>query len=114
MPVLKKQFDIGSKKVWIRQASGMERMYFESKLAKAFRKFRHFGTDQNEWSEEQQSEFVEYLDDAGAGMSSQMERLIPPCILDENVDINSLDSDELMTIFTFIRGEDQEGSVPLV
>ena len=96
MPILKKEFEIGNKKIWVRQASGMERLKFETVLAKTFRKFKHFGLDQSEWTDEQQEEFM-----------------IPPC-LPEGFDVNMLDKDELMLIFNFVRGLDEpEGAIPL-
>ena len=73
MTVLKKQFDIGTRKIWVRQASGMERLKFETILAKTFRKFKHFGLEQEKWTEEQQEEFMIALEDAGAGMANQLE-----------------------------------------
>ena len=113
MPVLKKQFEIGSKKIWIRQASGMERLRFETLLAKTFRKFKHFGFDQASWSEEQQEEFMLALEQQGGGMENQIMSLVPPCILEEQFNIDLLDRDELMEIFEFVRGDDPEGAVPL-
>lgn len=113
MPVLKKEFEIGDKKIWVRQASGMERLFFESILAKAFRKHRHFGQDQTKWTEEQQENFLDALEEAGGSLEEQMARLIPPCLLAEGVDINILNRDELMEVFNFVRGEEQEGAIPL-
>ena len=112
MPVLKKQFDIGSKKIWVRQASGMERLQFETLLAKTFRAFRHFGTDQISWTEEQQEEFMIALEEAGGGMEMQIRTLVPPCLMND-VDINLIDRDLLMEVYEFIRGGEPEGAVPL-
>ena len=114
MTVLKKQFDLGSKKIWVRQASGMERLRFETILAKTFRKFKHFGADQSKRSEEQQEEFMVALEDAGAGMFDQLEVLVPKCIIDD-VDMNLIDRDTLMEIYDFVRGDEAEGdgSIPL-
>ena len=114
MTVLKKQFDLGSKKIWVRQASGMERLRFETILAKTFRKFKHFGADQSKWTEEQQEEFMVALEDAGAGMFDQLEILVPKCIIDD-VDMNLIDRDTLMEIYDFVRGDEAEGdgSIPL-
>lgn len=114
MTVLKKQFDLGSKKIWVRQASGMERLRFETILAKTFRKFKHFGADQSKWTEEQQEEFMVALEDAGAGMFDQLEVLVPKCIIDD-VDMNLIDRDTLMEIYDFVRGDETEGdgSIPL-
>ncbi len=114
MTVLKKQFDLGSKKIWVRQASGMERLRFETVLAKTFRQFKHFGADQSKWTEEQQEEFMVALEDAGAGMFDQLEVLVPKCIIDD-VDMNLIDRDTLMEIYDFVRGDEAEGdgSIPL-
>lgn len=114
MTVLKRQFDIGSRKIWVRQASGMERLRFETILAKTFRKHKHFGSDQSKWTDEQQEEFMNALEDAGAGMYDQLETLVPQCLIDE-VDMNLIDRDLLMEIYEFVRGDDIEGdgSIPL-
>ena len=112
MAIMKRQFDIGSKQVWVRQASGMERLKFETILAKTFRSFKHFGPEQSEWTDAQQQEFLDALDNAGAGMDSQIRELVPPCLIDD-IDINLIDSMTLMDIFDFVRGGDREGSVPL-
>tara|TARA_R110000744_G_scaffold26942_4_gene66038 strand:+ start:1409 stop:1756 length:348 start_codon:yes stop_codon:yes gene_type:complete len=113
MPILKKEFEIGNKKIWVRQASGMERLKFETVLAKTFRNFKHFGFDQAEWTEEQQEEFMIALENNGGDVSSQMRDMIPPC-LPEGFDVNMLDKDDLMEIFSFVRGiGEPEGAIPL-
>ena len=113
MPILKKEFEIGTKKIWVRQASGMERLKFETILAKTFRKFKHFGLDQDKWTDEQQEEFMIALEDAGGDVTAQMRDMIPPCLPDD-FDVNMLDKDELMIIFNFVRGIDEpEGAIPL-
>ena len=99
MPVLNKEIELDDgSKILVRQASGMEKMPFESILAKAFRKHRHFGFDQSTWTEE------------------QMLMLVPPCVLTEDFDVNTLTADELRDIFMFVRGGaegDEEGAPPL-
>ena len=114
MTVLKKEFDLGTRKIWVRQASGMERLRFETVLAKTFRKFKHFGSDQSKWTDEQQEEFMIALENAGAGMTDQLEVLVPACIIDD-VDINFIDRDMLMEIYSFVRGDavEGDGSIPL-
>ena len=114
MAVLKKQFEIGSKSIWVRQASGMERLKYETMLAKTFRKFRHFGTDNLAWTEEQQEEFLVELESRGGAMEDQIRYLVPPCLMEET-DLNHIDRDTLMDIFDFVRGtsEEPEGAVPL-
>ena len=112
MPVMKKQFELNGKEVWVRQASGMERLRFETLLAKTFRKFRHFGPDPDAWTEDQQEEFLVALEEAGGGLDDQIRQLVPPCLPDE-LDINDLDATELMLVYNFVKGGDPEGSVPL-
>jgi len=114
MTVLKKQFEIGSKKIWVRQASGMERLKYETMLAKAFRKCKHFGPNNLEWTDEQQEEFLVILEGMGGAMEDQIRDLVPPCLMEET-DLNLIDRDTLMAIFDFVRGgeEYEEGAVPL-
>ena len=53
MPVITTEIELNDgTKVEVRQASGFEKLPFESMLAKAFRKFRHFGVDNTKWSED--------------------------------------------------------------
>lgn len=114
MPVLKKQIELNDgRKVWVRQASGMERLEIETKQAKVFRKFRHYGPDPTEWTEEQATEFATAIEEAEAGPHNQMRSWIPNCILDQDIDINHFTTDELMTVLKFVRGDDIEGAVPL-
>ena len=114
MPVLKKEIELSDgKKIWVRQASGMQKLKIENKQARVFRSVRHFGLDPTEWTEEQQTEFAEKLDESGAGMVAQMEAWVPDCILEENFDIDSLTSEELRDIISFVRGDDIEGAIPL-
>lgn len=114
MPVLQKEIvlDDGSK-ILVRQASGMEKLQIEARQAKVFRKVRHFGANPMEWSDEQQEEFANLIEEADAGPQSQMRDWIPNCILSEDVDVNTFTSAELMKILSFVRGDDEEGSVPL-
>lgn len=115
MPVLKKEIELNDgRKVWVRQASGMDKLRIENIQAKTFRKFRHFGPDPSKWTEAQHEEFADALDEAGGGITSQIEAWVPRCIIDEGFDIDSLTSEELRTILGFVRGDDPEGAVPLV
>lgn len=114
MPTMKKELTLDDgRKVWVRQASGMEKLEIETKQQRVFRKFRHFGPDPAEWTAEQHEELAEALDDAGAGMSHQMSAWVPNCILDEGFDINTLTSEELRTVLQFVRGDTLEGAIPL-
>jgi len=115
MPVLKREIELDDgKKVWVKQANGMLKLRIENIQAQTFRKFRHFGANPTEWTEEQQEEFAAALDEAGGGMSDQIREWVPECLLDEGVDIDSLTSEELRSILFFVRGDDPEGAVPLV
>ena len=114
MPVLKREIELDDgKKVWVKQANGMLKLRIENIQAQTFRKFRHFGADPTEWNDEQQEEFAVALDEAGGGMADQIREWIPECVLGDEVDIDSLTSDELRTMLLFVRGDDPEGAVPL-
>ena len=114
MPVLKKEIELNDgRKIWVRQASGMQKLRIENIQAKVFRKFRHFG-DPTEWTDEQNEDFVTALDEAGGGMEAQIEAWVPLCILDEDLDIDTLTTMELMKLLSFVRGDDPEGAIPLV
>jgi len=114
MPVLKKEIELeDGRKVWVRQASGMQKLKIENIQAKVFRQFRHFG-DPTEWTDEQNEEFVAALDEAGGGVTDQIAAWVPGCIVDEDVDVDTLTSEELRKMLMFVRGDDPEGAVPLV
>jgi len=114
MPVMKKEIELDDgTKIWVRQASGMERLKITTLQGKAFRKMSHAGSP-DKWTEEQNEEFASMVDELGAGVDAQMEAWIPNCILDEKVDINMLTFDELNRILQFVRGDDEEGAVPFL
>ena len=114
MPGLKKEIELSDgKKIWVRQASGMQKLRIENIQARIYRKFRHFGLDPSEWTDEQHVEFSDALDAAGGGLVSQMEAWIPNCVLEQDFDIDSLNSEELRDIIAFVRGDDEEGAIPL-
>jgi hypothetical protein len=115
MPVLKKEIELeDGRKIWVRQASGMQKLKIETIQAKVFRKFRHFGANPAEWTEEQNIEFSDALDEAGGGMEMQIQTWIPNCIMEEDFDIDTLTTSELIEILSFVRGDDPEGALPLV
>lgn len=115
MPVLKKEIELDNgTKVWVRQASGMDKLQIENIQMKTMRKFRHFGANPNDWTAEQHEEFAEALDAAGGGVTSQIQAWVPKCIIDDGFDVDSLTSEELREILSFVRGDDAEGAVPLV
>lgn len=114
VPVLKKEIELNDgKKIWVRQASGMDKLAIEKIQAQTFRKFRHFGTNPAEWTPEQHEEFNDALSEAGAGIDSQIQSWVPKCVIEENFDINTLTSEEVRDILNFVRGDDLEGAVPL-
>ena len=115
MPVLKKEIELADgTKIWVRQASGMEKLPIENIQAKVFRKTKHFGADPSEWTAEQNEEFAEMIDEAGGGMANQIQAWIPNCVIaPEDFDINTLTSEEIRDILAFVRGDTLEGAVPL-
>jgi len=113
MPVMKKEIELeDGTKIWVRQASGMEKLAVTNAQGKAFRKMRHAG-DVEGWTDEQNIEFTSIIDEAGGGLESQIESWVPPCILEEDFDINTLTSEELMLILSFVRGDEKDGAIPL-
>lgn len=120
MPVMKKDFEFGDEesgivKVTVRQASGIDRMKWEAAQGRALRKFRDFGMAVEEWTEDQQTAFVEYLDEEGVGIEMQITEWIPKCIVEPaDFDIGILTSNELRELLLFVRGDTAEGAVPLV
>ena len=114
MPVLKKEIELDDgRKVWVRQASGMDKLRIENIQARTFRKFRELGADPNDWTPEQHEAFADALDEAGGGLTDQVETWLPKCILDKDVDIDTLTGDEIRTILNFVRGDTLEGAIPL-
>jgi hypothetical protein len=119
MPISKRLFDLeDGTKVWVRQASGLEKLKIESAHATAMRKCRHFGNDINLWTMEQQDEFWAIVEELGGGMSDQIQQLIPMCVIGmedgEPCDVNLLTTTEIVPMLEFIRGDDAEDAVPLV
>lgn len=115
MPVLTKEFELDDgTKITVRQAGGMAKLAIENIQAKVFRDHMHFGLDTSEWTPEQQKEFADAMDEAGAGMTDQIEAWVPKCVVEPaGFDIDSLTSVELRMILGFVRGDDPEGAVPL-
>ncbi len=116
MPVLSKEIELDDgSKILVRQASGREKIGLESRQARVFRKFRHFGQPES-WTEDQQFEFSDALDDEEAGIATQIETWLPLCIIDEEKSIDDLNTAEMLRVLAFIRGDDEiapEGASPL-
>ena len=114
MPVLKKEVELNDgRKVWVRQASGLDKMKIEAKQGRVMRKCRHFGADVSAWTDEQQNEFLDMCEEEGAGFTDQVAAWLPNCLLNDDVDPDTLTSEELVRIINVIRGDDNEGAVPL-
>ena len=115
MPVLTKEFELDDgTKITVRQAGGFQKLKIENIQAKVFRDHMHFGLDVSEWTIEQQKEFSDAMDEAGAGMIDQMQEWIPNCIIEPaDFDVDNLTSTELRMILGFVRGDDPEGAIPL-
>ena len=113
MPVMKKEIELeDGTKIWVRQASGMEKLAVTNAQGKAFRQMRHAGEPEN-WTDEQNEEFSAIIEDLDGGLTTQIGVWIPPCILSEDVDVNTLTTEELMEILSFVRGDDKDGAIPL-
>jgi|TARA_Y100000015_G_C2359570_1_gene74572 hypothetical protein len=115
MPVMKKEFELeDGTKITVKQAGGMRKLKIENIQAKVFRDHMHFGTDPTKWTDEQQRQFADAMDDAGAGMEAQIEQWMPNCIIEPaDFDLETLTSMELREILGFVRGDDPEGAIPL-
>ncbi len=116
MPILTKEIELDDGTVIeVRQASGIKKLKIENIQAKVFRQFRQFGNPMD-WTDEQQEEFADSLDEAGGGIEAQAAEWLVDCIITENVDIDSLNSPELLRVLSFVRGDEiqaPEGSIPL-
>jgi len=115
MPVLTKEFELDDgTKITVRQAGGMTKLRIENIQAQVFRDHMHFGLDTTDWTEEQQKQFANALEEKGAGMVHQMESWVPRSIISpKDFDMDSLTSEELRMILGFVRGDDPEGAIPL-
>jgi len=115
MPVMTKEFELeDGSKILVRQAGGMTKLRIENIQARVFREHMHFGLDPTEWTPEQQNEFTDALEAAGAGMDAQMEAWIPKSVIEpKGFDVDDLTSKELRMILGFVRGDDPEGAPPL-
>lgn len=122
MPVARKDIELDDGSViTVRQVSGKKKLKIESRQAKIFRDYRHFG-EPTEWTSEQHEEFADALDVAGAGLQAQVDEWLEDCILSEGIDIDDLTSEELLQVLSFVRGDveleestgqEEGGAVPL-
>ena len=115
MPVLKKEIELSNgTKIWVKQASGLDKLRIEAKQGRVMRKCRSFGSDLSAWTEEQMDEFMDLCEKEECGLAAQVESWLPSCLLDKEFDPDSLTSEELILVLGVIRGDDNEGAVPLV
>tara|TARA_R110002020_G_scaffold376884_3_gene587966 strand:+ start:1514 stop:1864 length:351 start_codon:yes stop_codon:yes gene_type:complete len=111
MPVKKKEFELDDEsKIWVRQASGIEKLKISNAQAKVFRQFADKG-EPADWDEDTNQEFSDALDAAGAGIEAQIEQWLAPCCLDDSFNVNLFTVEELLPILSFVRGDDEEGAV---
>lgn len=116
MPVMKTEFELDDgRKIWVRQATGLEKIKIEAIQAKAVRKCRTFGADPSKWTAEQNEEFLDLIDSLGGGLEEQILNWVPPCILENEhgITADDLNSMELREILNFVRGDTAEGAIPL-
>ena len=113
MPIAKKVIELNDgSMVLVKQVSGRKKIKIEAIQAKVYRRFRHNG-DPNDWTMEQHEEFSDALDELGAGLEAQVDAWLPDCILTEGITIDDLDSVELMRVLGYVRGDTEEGAIPL-
>ena len=111
MPVKKKEFELNNgTKIWVRQASGLEKLKLNNKQSSVFKRFSAKGSP-DEWTTDEQIDFAEALDEKGAGIEAQLELWLPACILDVDFDTNLFTLEEMMPILSFIRGDEEDGAV---
>jgi len=111
MPVKKKEFELDDgTKIWVRQASGLDKLKISNAQSKVFKRFSKQG-DASDWSEETQMAFADALDEVDAGIESQLNNWLPKCVMADDFDIDLFTLAELMPILVFVRGDDEEGAV---
>ena len=113
MPVLKKEIELDDgTKIWVRQASGRDKIRIETIQAKAVRKCRDFGNP-NDWTPEQNEEFMSIVESMGGGIAEQIESWLPKCIMHDTITLDDLNSNETRKVLGFVRGDEEEGAIPL-
>tara|TARA_R100000152_G_C6777923_1_gene208155 strand:+ start:978 stop:1334 length:357 start_codon:yes stop_codon:yes gene_type:complete len=113
MPIAQKEIELNDgSKILVKQVSGRKKLKIEAIQAKVYRRFRHFG-EPTDWTMEQHEEFSDALDEEGAGLEAQVDSWLEDCILSDGIDIDDLESDELMAVLSFVRGDTEDGAIPL-
>ena len=116
MPVKKKEFKLDDDtKLWVRQASGMEKLAISNIQARIYRKFIKDHGEIDKWSDELTQDFSDSMDEEDAGIQAQIKEWLVKCILPEEgkevFNPNYFTIEELMPILNFVRGDDDEGAV---
>jgi len=116
VPVKKKEFKLDDDTtVWVRQASGMEKLAISNIQAKVYRDFIKSHGETDKWSDDISQEFSDNMDEEGAGIQAQIDQWLIKCIIPEegkeSFDPNYFTIEELMPILGFVRGDDEEGAV---
>lgn len=114
MPIAQKEIELNDgSKIMVRQVSGRKKLKIESIQAKVFRGFRDKG-EPTDWSMDTHEEFADALDEAGAGIEAQVDAWLEHCIISpEDIDLDDLESDELMRVLSWVRGDDESAAIPL-
>ena len=114
MPIAQKEIELNDgSKIMVRQVSGRKKLKIESIQAKVFRSFRDKG-EPTDWSMDTHEEFADALDEAGAGIEAQVDAWLEDCIISpEDIDLDDLESDELMKVLSWVRGDDESAAIPL-
>ena len=92
MPIKKKEFELDDgTKVWVRQASGIEKLKISNIQARVFREFQERG-DPADWDTETNIEFSDRLDEEGGGMEAQIDNWLSPCVISDDFNVNLITS----------------------
>jgi len=116
VPVKKKEFKLDDDTtVWVRQASGMEKLAISNIQARVYRKFVTSHGETDKWGDGVGLDFSAAMDEEGAGIQAQIDQWLVNCLLpEEGKDVfnpNYFTIEELMPILGFVRGDDEEGAV---
>lgn len=113
MPIAQKEIELNDgSKIMVRQVSGRKKLKIETIQARVFRNFKGKGEPQD-WDMDTHEEFADALDKAGAGIEDQVDAWLEECIISDNLDLDDLESDELMRVLSWVRGDDESAAIPL-
>ena len=113
MPIAQKEIELNDgSKIMVRQVSGRKKLKIETIQARVFRGFKDRGEPQD-WGMDIHEEFADALDEAGAGIEDQVDSWLGECIISDDLDLDDLESDELMRVLSWVRGDDETAAIPL-